>query len=109
MLKLPRPGSLGESTSTPPPASCSPLSGKSSSKTITDSFPVGSGVGSDGMMTGAKAALEVAHPAISGLQAEGISAPLMVWPTLGQLVVDVGVQPFPTFPVLNGLAASPGS
>src|SRR6202162_5505705 len=31
MLKPPRPGSLGDNASTPPPASFSPLSGKSSS------------------------------------------------------------------------------
>ena len=35
-LNPPRPGSLGARTSTPPPASCSPLSGKSSSKTNAD-------------------------------------------------------------------------
>src|SRR6476469_959215 len=41
ILNPPRPGSLGDSTSTPPPPSCSPLSGKSSSKTKTESFDGG--------------------------------------------------------------------
>src|SRR3974377_1221061 len=81
MLKPPRPVSLGEITSTPPPASCSPLSGKSSSNTITESFPVGRGVGSDSTVTGAKAAvLADVHPDRRRWQSGGIAAPAMVWP-----------------------------
>src|SRR5580704_3500084 len=82
MLKPPRPGSLGESTSTPPPESCSPFSGKSSSNTITESFPVGSGVGSVSTVTGAKEAVVLVelHPAVKTLQAGGTGAPLIVWP-----------------------------
>src|ERR1700739_2202891 len=86
MLKPPRPGSLGEITSRPPPASCSPLSGKSSSNTITESFPVGSGVGSVNTVTGAKLNAVVvgvhafAVVVLRMLQAGGIDAPLWVCP-----------------------------
>src|ERR1700746_2902691 len=79
--KPPRPGSLGDRTSIPPPASCSPFSGKSSSNTINESLPVGSGVGSDSTVTGAKAVVLVeVHPVTKTLQAGGIGAPPMVWP-----------------------------
>src|SRR5205085_2593458 len=45
MLKPPSPGSFCDSTSIPPPPSCSPFSGKSSSNTNTDSFDGGNGSG----------------------------------------------------------------
>src|SRR2546429_9209846 len=68
----PRPGSLADRTSIPPPASCSPLSGKSSSNTINESLPVGSGVGTTSTVTGAKAVVLVeVHPATKTLQAGG--------------------------------------
>src|ERR1700741_2911599 len=81
MLKPPRPGSMGATVPFPPPPSCSPLSGKSSSNTITESLPVGSGVGSAATVTGAKVAVLVeVHPDTRTLQAAGTGAPLMVWP-----------------------------
>src|ERR1700756_739268 len=82
MLKLPRPGSMGAIVPAPPPPSCSPLSGKSSSNTITESLPVGSGVGSTSTLTGwVKAeADEQAFDPPSMLQAGGMGAPLMLWP-----------------------------
>src|SRR5258706_9851577 len=52
MLKPPSPGSTGDSTSIPPPASCSPFSGKSSSNTKSDSFAGGSGVDTAYTVTG---------------------------------------------------------
>src|SRR5689334_25411941 len=91
--KPPRPGSRGATTPEPPPPSCSPLSGKSSSNTKTASFAVGSGVGSTFTVTGAKLAVLVAlHPAVKMLQAAGIGAPLMVWP---QAVFSVALVPVP--------------
>src|SRR5215470_14223478 len=79
--KPPRPGSRGATVPPPPPPSCSPLSGKSSSNTNTESFAVGSGVGSTLTVTGAKAAvLAEVHPVVKMLQAGWICVPPMVWP-----------------------------
>ena len=98
----------------PPPPSCSPLSGKSSSNTITESLPVGSGVGSTSTLTAwVKAELVVhAFGPPSMLQAGGIGAPLIVWPQLVLPAVDswplVGQVCWLVL-VGNGLAASPGN
>src|SRR6516164_9318247 len=93
MLKLPSPGSMGAIVPFPPPPSCSPLSGKSSSNTNTVSFAVGSGVGNTLIVTGAKlAVLAEVHPAVKMLQAAAICAPLMVWP---QAVFSVAFAPLP--------------
>src|SRR3984957_5180206 len=80
--KPPRPGSMGATVPFPPPPSCSPLSGKSSSNTMTESFAVGSGVGATFSMPGAKAAVLVVQALgpPKRLQAGAIGAPLMVWP-----------------------------
>src|ERR1700751_842883 len=82
MLKPPRPGSMGATVPFPPPPSCSPLTGKSSSNTMTESLPVGSDVGSTATVTGWVKAEAVVHAfgPPSMLQAGGIGAPLMVWP-----------------------------
>src|SRR3974390_2061342 len=82
MLKPPSPGSIGATVPFPPPPSCSPLSGKSSSNTIIESLPVGSGVGKESTVTGwVKAELVVhAFGPPNMLQAGGIGAPAMVWP-----------------------------
>src|ERR1700722_3702059 len=80
--KPPKPGSMGATVPFPPPPSCSPLRGKSSSNTMTDIFAVGSGVGATFTMTGAKAAVLVVQPLLPPkmLQAGAMGAPLMVWP-----------------------------
>src|SRR5579863_8218653 len=95
----------------PPPPSCSPLSGKSSSNTITDSLPVGSGVGSASTLTGwVKAEVELhALGPPRMLQAAGTGAPPMVWPHVEvvefpPVAEQTGV---PWNPPPNGLAASP--
>src|SRR5215469_10763795 len=115
--KPPRPGSMGAIVPLPPPPSCSPLSGKSSSNTNTVSFAVGSGVGNTLMVTAAKlAVLAGVQPALKMLQAAAICAPLMVWP---QAVFSVALVPLPDMGPAeqsgglllpgNGLAASPGT
>src|SRR5271165_1769052 len=124
MLKPPRPGSMGATVPFPPPPSCSPLSGKSSSNTKTESFPVGSGVGTTFTITGAKAAVlvgvQVADVEVLAkmLQAGGIGAPPIVWPqfvfstppTIAPAVQSVGAPRFPAKPELAyGLPASPGN
>src|SRR5256886_13281387 len=53
MLKPPRPGSFCDSTSSPPPPSCSPFSGKSSSNMNTESFEGGNGSGCVSTVSGA--------------------------------------------------------
>src|SRR5579862_5683801 len=104
MLKPPRPGSFGESTSTPPPPSCSPLSGKSSSNTNTDSLEGGNGFGCTITFTlVGKAPVLAVHATLPGAGTQAIGAPPMPWP---QLAVAFPKQP-PTFS--NELAASPGS
>src|SRR5437879_3155595 len=52
-LKPPSPGSFCDSTSMPPPPSCSPFSGKSSWKMNTDSFEGGNGSGCVSTVSGA--------------------------------------------------------
>src|SRR5882672_9731744 len=83
-LKPPRPGSTGASTSMPPPESCSPLSGKSSWNTNSESFDGGKGLGCTTTFTFAGNAPVVAvHTTdpVAGTQA--IGAPPMPWPQLG--------------------------
>src|SRR5882672_4316288 len=97
MLKCPRPGSLGDKTSIPPPPSCSPLSGKSSSYTNTESFEGGNGSGCARIVT------DVCPAAIG--------APPIPWPqAAGFVACDTPlVQSAVEFPLLNGLPASPGN
>ena len=71
MLKLPRPGSLGDKLSIPPPASCSPLSGWSSSNTNTETLAGGSGIGSTMTFTAANVPVQVVAGG-AGVQAAGI-------------------------------------
>src|SRR5579863_1687731 len=111
-LKPPRPGSMGATVPFPPPPSCSPLSGKSSSNTITESLPVGSGVGSTSTLT-VWVKAELAEHALgppSMLQAGGTGAPLMVWPHVPVVEVPPVLEQTgcPTY-AGNGLPASPGS
>src|SRR5882672_969124 len=78
MLKPPRPGSWGASTSMPPPESCSPLSGKSSSNTNTESFDGGKGLGCTTTFTVAgKAPLVAVHVTDPAAGTQGIGAPPM--------------------------------
>src|SRR6267143_1271992 len=66
-----------------PPASCSPLSGKSSSNTNTESFAGGYGEGSEMTVTGAHVGVPVqVFAGATGLQAAGIGAPPMPWPVV---------------------------
>src|SRR2546422_7095922 len=84
MLKLPRPGSLGASTSMPPPASCSPLSGKSSWNTNTESFDGGKGFGCTNTLNCAgKAPVVAVHTTDPAAGTQAIGAPPMPWPQLG--------------------------
>src|SRR5215469_1736710 len=103
MLKPPRPGSCGESTSTPPPPSCSPLSGRSSSNTNTESFEGGKGLGCTSTVTDAgKAPVVAVHVTEPAAGTQAIGAPPIPWPQLG---LGLPKQP-PVFS--NELAASPG-
>src|SRR3989442_278454 len=84
MLKLPRPGSLGASTSMPPPASCSPLSGKSSWNTNTESFDGGKGFGCTNTLNCAgKAPVVAVHTTDPAAGTQAIGAPPMPWPRRG--------------------------
>src|ERR1700719_2102261 len=94
ILNCPRPGSLGDNVSIPPPPSCSPLSGKSSSNTKTDSFDGGNGVGCANILTAGKVPVAV-HVTAGATGTQAIGAPPMPWPE-------------DAFAVSNGLAASPG-
>src|SRR5215469_2252266 len=114
MLKPPRPGSMGAIVAFPPPPSCSPLSGKSSSNTIRESLPVVTGLGSTRTLTGEKGVvLAELHPVTRTLQAGGIGAPLMPWPQLGSVALrfsaPVEGQVWALVLDGNGLAASPGN
>ena len=103
MLKPPRPGSFGASTSMPPPESCSPLSGKSSSNTNTESFDGGKGLGCTSTFTVAgKAPLVAVHVTDPAAGTQAIGTPPMPWPQLG-----VGLLK-QLFAFSNELAASPG-
>src|SRR5260370_38802442 len=75
MLKPPRLGSFGDNTSTPPPPSCSPFGGKSSSNTNTDSFEGGNGSGCVSTVTALKA-----HAVAGGVIVHRIGAPPMPCP-----------------------------
>src|ERR1700674_5035781 len=103
MLKPPRPGSLGATTSIPPPLSCSPLSGLSSSNTNTESFAGGNGLRCTTTLTVVGNAPEVAvHVTVPAAGTQAIGAPPIPWPQLG-----VGLlKQLPAFS--NELAASPG-
>src|SRR6267378_1094606 len=96
MLKPPRPGSLGDNTSIPPPPSCSPFNGKSSWNTKIESFDGGNGVGCASIVrelavdVGKEHAVPAAAPAGT---VHTTGAPPMPWPAP---------------PPSNGLAASPG-
>src|SRR5476651_469547 len=92
MLKPPRPGSFGDNTSTPPPPSCSPLSGKSSSNTNTESFEGGKGFGCTTTFTVAgKAPVAAVHTTVPAAGTQAIGAPPIPWP---QLAVELLKQPF---------------
>src|SRR4029077_2976190 len=126
MLKPARPGSLGDNTSMPPPPSCSPFSGKSSSNTNTESFEGGNGVRCDKIVTGAKVPAHVVAGA-TGVQTAAIGAPPMPCPQVPPPVVEkvqslvmsnalrselgsagfIGTGAPP--PLENGSPASPGS
>src|ERR1039458_2153991 len=110
MLKPPNPGSLGDSTSIPPPPSCSPFSGKASSNTTTDSFAGGYGEGCVSTVTDPKVPVHVVAGA-TGVQAAGTGAPPMPWPQVpGFVAVAEPLAQFADrFVAINGLAASPGS
>src|ERR1700757_2859310 len=95
MLKPPRPGSTGDSTSSPRPPSCSPFSGKSSSNTNTASFAGGSGVDTEYTVTGVKAPVVAGHAPVPAAGVQLLGAPPIPLP---------GAAP----PVLNGLPALPG-
>src|ERR1700758_487744 len=101
MLKPPKPGSLGDNTSIPPPPSCSPLSGKSSSNTNTESFEGGKGLGCTSTVTAGKVPVEL-HVTAGATGTQAIGAPPMPWPQLG-----VGLLK-QLFAFSNELAASPG-
>src|SRR5882672_8608758 len=110
MLKCPRPGSLGDKTSIPPPPSCSPLSGKSSSYTNTESFEGGNGSGSTRtVMTGGKVP-EAVHVTAGATGTQAIGAPPIPWPqALGfEAFATPFVQSAVKFALANGLPASPG-
>src|ERR1700747_1477674 len=127
MLNCPRPGSLLLLTApVPPPPSCSPFSGKSSSKTNTESFEGGNGVRCDKIVTGANVPVQVVAFA-AGVQTDGIGAPPMPCPQVPppdvekvqSLVMSNGLcGPVGSFkfigtgappPLANGSPASPGS
>src|SRR5260370_42018239 len=94
MLNPPRPGSLLANTSTPPPESCSPLSGKSSSKTLTESFAVGNGSPCTSTAT-------AVWPGATG-------SPPMLWPHVDDVPFRECAQVVVVLPVWTGLAASGG-
>src|SRR4029077_14398934 len=96
--KPPKPGSLVAMMSIPPPASCSPLSGKSSSNTCTLSFPGGYGLASVSTVTGFQVLVAV-------FQVTG--APPMLWPQVGDPAA-IQAAGLPVYPAANGLAPSPG-
>src|SRR3981081_428957 len=81
MLKPPSPGSFGDNTSTPPPPSCSPFTGKSSSKTKTDSFDGGNGSGCVSTVTALKA-----HVVAGVVIVTTTGAPPIPWPQAPALV-----------------------
>src|SRR5260370_19577859 len=75
MLKPPKPRSFGDSTSIPPPLSCSPFSGKSSWNTNTESFDGGNGSGCVSTVIGLKA-----HVVAGGVIVQRTGAPPMPCP-----------------------------
>src|ERR1700676_4425274 len=102
---------MGGTVPFPPPLSCSPLSGKSSSKTTTESLPVGRGVGSTSTLTGWVNAEVVVHAFVPPrmLQAGGMEAPLMVWPqAVFPAAASAPLQACTLTLEGDGLAASPG-
>src|SRR6266853_5703097 len=94
MLKPPRPGSLGDNTSIPPPPSCSPFNGKSSWNTKIESFDGGKGVGCASIVRELAVVVGKEHVVAGGVIVHTTGAPPMPWPAP---------------PPSNGLAASPGS
>ncbi len=105
MLKPPSPGSFGDSTSTPPPPSCSPFSGKSSWNTNTDSFDGGYGSGCVNTVTALKA-----HVVAGGVIVHRSGTPPMPCPQAPGFVALALplVQSGDRFAFANGLPASPG-
>src|SRR6266699_1709986 len=133
MLKPPIPGSFGDSTSMPPPPSCSPVSGRSSSNTNTDSFEGGKGSGCVSTVRDGYAAPAGTHDVwpVAGVQLTAtpltvavqvvlvvgeqdtraaIGVPPMPWPQAPGLVAAAEplVQSALRLPLANGLPASPG-
>src|SRR5258708_39595897 len=110
MLKPPRPGSFGDSTSMPPPPSCSPFSGKSSSNTNTDSFDGGYGSGCVRIVSGL-AAVGKEQVVAGGVIVHRIGAPPMPCPQAVGFVAFATpfVQSADRLVFSNGLPASPGS
>src|SRR5260370_17088128 len=94
MLNLPRPGSLLDNRCQARAESCSPLSGKSSSKTLTESFAVGNG--------------SPCTSTVTEVWPGAIGAPPMLWPHVDDVPFSEGAQVVVVLPVWKGLAASPG-
>ena len=99
--KPPRPGSFGATTSTPPPLSCSPFSGKSSSKMNADRLEGMFGVGCENTVT-----LACCRPVFGSIP---IGAPPMPWPQCPNATPAAVQSGTPPYAALNGFAASPGS
>src|SRR5579862_8322750 len=110
MLKPPSPGSLGDSTSMPPPPSCSPFNGKSSSNTNTESLEGGNGSGCVSTVTGLPPGLNEQVVA-GGVIVQRSGAPPMPWPQAPGLEAFATplVQSADRLAFSNGLPASPGS
>src|SRR5207248_10884967 len=79
MLKPPRPGSFCDSTLRPPPPSCSPFSGKSSSNMNTESYEGGNGSGCVSTVSGL-AVVGNEQVVAGGVMVHWTGAPLMQCP-----------------------------
>src|SRR5207249_3737530 len=138
-LKPPSPGSFCDSTSMPPPPSCSPFSGKSSWKMNTDSFEGGNGSGCVSTVRDEYAAPAGTHDVwpVAGVQltatpltvavqvvlvvvpdvvveqdtSAAIGVPPMPWPQAPGVLAaaEPFVQSALRLPLANGLPASPGN
>src|SRR2546423_60423 len=119
MLKPPRPGSFCDSTSSPPPPSCSPFSGKSSSNMNTESFEGGNGSGCVSTVSGAATpgtTVPAGTPLVAGGGAVQVGAVVPAYRTAVQVVTPAVVvqltaagtgtppMPWPQAPGLEALA-----